>query len=129
MVRRFDVRIPRAFSDRGAPPKPASSEPASSEASGASLIQLGDARAPAPDSCACCGALAARAISAGDGAGRHLLVGYCDDCAAHVSRTATYGDSADGQRVRAHRVRAVTGGNMSSVRLLAGKCGSSSTSH
>src|SRR5688500_6041788 len=99
MVRRFDVCIPRAFSDRGAPPKPASSEPASSEPassepassepSGASLIQLGDARAPAPDSCACCGALAARAISAGDGAGRHLLVGYCDDCAAHVSRTAT----------------------------------------
>jgi hypothetical protein len=104
MVRRFDVRIPRAFSDRGAPPKPAPSEPAPSEPalsepapsepalsepSGASLILLDDARAPAPDSCACCGALAARAISVGDGAGRYLLVGYCDDCAAHVSRTAT----------------------------------------
>jgi hypothetical protein len=94
MVRRFDVRIPRAFSDRGAPPEPASpelapSEPAPSEAPGASLVQLGDARAPAPDACACCGALAARALSVGDGAGRHLLVGYCEDCAVHVSRTAT----------------------------------------
>lgn len=42
-----------------------------------------------PEDCACCGELATQARALSDGAGSHLLVGYCDECAAHAATGAT----------------------------------------
>jgi len=42
-----------------------------------------------PSSCACCGEPAAHGSLARGRAGSGLIVGYCDDCAAHVGRDGT----------------------------------------
>jgi len=42
-----------------------------------------------PASCACCGEPAARSSLTRGRAGSGLIVGYCDDCTAHVGRDAT----------------------------------------
>jgi hypothetical protein len=78
------VRISRASFDRGSRPEPGPGEPST-----ARLVRLGDERAAVPDGCACCGARSAHARSLADRSGHHLLIGYCDDCAEHVARSAT----------------------------------------
>ncbi len=50
---------------------------------------LGARRGVVPAECACCGALAVSTQAISDGVEQHLLIGYCDECAAHVARHAT----------------------------------------
>lgn len=90
MVLRCDVPAPTESTERDASRRSeANAEPPVELTAGLRRLRLGEQRALAPDRCACCGLLAARALSVNDRAGRHLLVGYCDDCAVHVSRSVT----------------------------------------
>ncbi|HWP08492.1 MAG TPA: hypothetical protein VNN72_22270 [Polyangiaceae bacterium] len=66
------------------------SAPVSSRArrSGA-LVALATEGALVPASCACCGEPAARGTLTRGRVGSGLIVGYCDDCSAHVGRDVT----------------------------------------
>jgi hypothetical protein len=52
-------------------------------------VRLPEGASTLPPECACCGAVAAREIRLSDGHDRHLLLGYCDVCVAHVARAVT----------------------------------------
>jgi hypothetical protein len=52
-------------------------------------LVLGARRGVVPAECACCGGVALRTHPVSDGAEQHLLIGYCDECATHLARSAT----------------------------------------